>query len=448
MPRFPFLSRRLAALSTDPRWRRLGTGSTALVASRCVTAACGLIQVPVVAHALRVELFGAWLALSGLLWSLNVLDFGLGFAVQNEVSFLLARGESATASAIARKAFRRLLWISVVFSGLALAIIPLLPWSRLFGLNETISATALPGGMVVLIAGAGLCLPFSLGPRLANAHQELWIVGLWTSLGSALALMSTLVVHRYGGGLAGYVAASALFPATANCGTLWHLRRRIGPVEPAVLPIASDVTTQLWRDGFWFFIPQASAIFIGNLTPTLVAVTAGSAAVASFGSLQRILGFALQIQSLALSPTWPMYAQAKARNDLPFARKVYRGSWWMTAIVFVLPTLLLSPWIRHVVTLWLGAATPILPNRLIGAMVIWQCLQYLGIPIAMVLNGFNQQRQLAMCNLLYMISLLLGIAVFGPIWGAAGVVAGMALPYLLINLPYTGWKSSKVLRAS
>ena len=72
--------------SRETLWPRLGGGAAMLIAGRVTSAACGLIQVPFALAHLGNEAFGLWTALTGLLWSLGILDLGLGYALQNRLA--------------------------------------------------------------------------------------------------------------------------------------------------------------------------------------------------------------------------------------------------------------------------------------------------------------------------------------------------------------------------
>lgn len=426
------------------RAQRIRRGAVLLAAGRIASAVCGLVQVPIALGHLGAEAFGLWIALSGLLWSLSLLDCGLGFAVQNRLSVLLAGGREPEAGALLRRAVRVLLAIGAL---LLLTSLPLLAWGRwpdwLGVADPSVRSETLTAVGILFVAGA-VNLPLAFAARVAAAAQQTWMIGLWTIVASVLGLVAVAAAAWTRAPLADFMLAACILPLGPHVGIWLQLRATQGWMRHAPDAPAPELRG-LWKESALFFMPQLGSVFIGSFVAPLIAFFAGPAAVASYSVLQRLFGLALQVQGLVLMPTWPAYAEAAAKGDITFARKTYRTTWMISVLGFALPTLLLTPLVPAFVHLWLGDHAPVLPVSLLWVLSGWHVLQYLGQPPALLLNGTGRlQRMVLLVWLCLAISLGLGQA-WGARWGAEGVIVALAVPYALLNLPVIAWEAAKAL---
>lgn len=428
----------------DRRLLQAGVGATALVAGRITAAVCGLIQVPITLAHLGVDGFGIWIALSGAVWSLAVLDLGLGFAAQNRVTRLLATNRPNEAAALIDRTLRHLWMIAGVVAGSGLPLAGFGRWSEWFEITDPLLGAQMPAAAAIVVLCAALSLPLSLATRIAAARQEMWLTGLWTTIGSVLGLGATLAAAATGASLAGFTGAACILPLAPHLGTWIHLRRRGG--WPRAQSTGGPAPAPLWREGLMFFMPQVGATFASTSSPLLVALFAGPAGAAAFGVLQRLYGFGAQLHTLALSPTWPAYTEAASRSDATLARATFRTAWLFTA-AFALPALLLTPLVPWMVQLWLGSGAPAIPAALLWLVAGWNVSRFCGQPFAMVLHGTGRMKSLAI-TMWTGIGLALPIAAYaGPRWGVTGVTLAFVLPYVFLALPVTAWAAGRALQS-
>jgi O-antigen/teichoic acid export membrane protein len=156
------------ATATPAPAPRLAAGAVFLVGGRLTTAACTLVQIPLVLAALGPERFGLWVVAVSLLWTLASLDGGLGFALQNRLATHLALGRPADAVALAARG-RRWLWLFVTAIGLlAAALSTAFDPTVALGLGDLPRAEVAPA--LALAAAAGLAsIPLGLAVRIAFA---------------------------------------------------------------------------------------------------------------------------------------------------------------------------------------------------------------------------------------------------------------------------------------
>ena len=414
-----------------------------MMIARVVTAACGFVQVRIVLIHLGQSGLGLWITLTGLLWSATILDGGIGFALQNRMTRHLAAGEIELAAQLTRRAVSCLCAITFLLLAVALPLVWLAPWNTWFGGQHSESAGQLRGALFVVVIAGAVFVPLSISAKIVAARQALWITGMWTTIASVLGLLAVIIVGRTGSSLVAFTAAGCVLPLLPPLMMWFHVGswRSIRPVA-TIAP-----TPPLWRDGAMFLLPQVGAAVTSSLVPALMTIFAGPVAAASFGVLQRLYGFALQIQSMGLAATWPSYTHAAAVGDRSFAQRTYRTTWILTIAGFIVPSLALSPWVPNAVRLWLGPDAPEIPSALLWVTAIWFSAQFCGQPIAVLLNGLGRVRNLAFVSWATIPAALVLADLAGPRAGAVGVVCALLLPYLFLTLPLTAWHASRGLKA-
>lgn len=425
---------------------RVAAGALFLMGGRLATAACTLVQVPLVLATLGPERFGLWVVATGLMWTLTSFDGGLGFALQNRVAVHLALGRTAAAAALAARGWRWLGTLAAAFALAGLALSAGLDFPGLFGLG------ALPAGEVapalVVAAAAGIAsLPLALGARLAFAVQESWIPGLWSAAASLAALAATALAATFDAPAWVFVAASALVCLLPPLASALQVRTRHGWLRAAPDPAETAPPLRaVAAEGARFFAPQLGAAVTSSFLPVLVATHAGPVAAGAFGVVQRLFGLALQVQTVGLQPTWPAYTHAAARGESAVARRVYRRA-LLASVLAAAAILALALAAGPIVMLWLRDAAPALPAVLVWSVALWNAVQCFGQPPAMVLNGTGRTRALAFLSAAGLAAAFGLAPLLGPRWGAVGVIAAFAVPYVFGNLPVIYLQAHRALAA-
>ncbi len=429
--------------SPTHRWRALGVGAVLLIAGRVVVAICGLVQVPIALAHLGTERFGVWVALTGLLWTVSGFDGGIGFALQNRLARQIAQGKQQDAAALARRGLRRLyvVGLAVAVGGGALAVWG--EWANWFGISDPGLAAEMPSAVGVAFAAAAISVPLSLATRVAAARQQTWLTGFWSAIAGVAGLIAVSAAAFFHGGLFSFMAAACVLPVAPHAATWFHLRRTGVWLGARAEPDPSDAG--LWSESAAFFVPQLGAAFNSSLVPTLMAFFAGPAAAATYGVLQRVFGLVLQLQSLSLQPTWPAYTHAAARGDALAARRIFNASMIGAVACGVATLLVLAPFMSDILRLWLGVMVPDFPLTLLWSVAGWHVVQGLGQPPALLLNGTGHASLVAITGIAGIVGSL-GLSLWlGPSWGAVGVVAALAIPYVVLNLPLVTWQAIRVL---
>jgi len=423
------------APARDRRRRALRWGAASGVTARLVSVGCTLATVPMALRHLGGEAYGLWMTVASLATLLSLLDFGLGSGARNLLAQAYGLNDLARMRTIAGVCFRRLALGGLVVAGLGSGAAHLFDWAALFNVTDPRLAAQLPAGLTILALGSGLALPLSLAVSYAAAIQRPWITNTGTAVGGALLLAGVALAARFAAGWPIWVALIVGLPLAINAAMALYLIREFGWSRRTPAGGPAGWPPGLGRLSFWFFIPQAGALFAQAAPPLVIAVLVGPEPVAAFNILQRIFGLIGQVHWMFVAPWWSAYTEAHAQRDFAWIRSSHRWSWWITAGLFVPGTLAAAFLTPLLIELWIGTHAMQPDALLVWLMAAWQTLQLLGQPPALLLNGLGQVRGAAIASMAGHLLSLVAMGWLGLRHGATGVVAGMMLGYAIVGLP-------------
>lgn len=414
------------------RHRAILFGGASAGVARAAGMVCGLIQVPLALSVLGREGFGLWATLQATVAFIGMLDFGIGYRLQNSVAECVA---TKTWGEI-RRSVRSVAVLTLGLAGV-LAVIAMAAgaafWTDLLGIEDLkLRETTAPylSWFVVL---ACVSLPANIGIRLASGMQKNWLVGASQALASVINLAFVLWCVAAGASAVVLLTGTLLVPLAANGALLVALWRGL----PSTTPTNPDArATSRWiREGLPFFLPQLCGSLRVNLPPFIIASVLGAAAVTPYNLIQRLLNFVAQPQSWLLDPLWPAYTDAAIRGDLAWTKRALRLSLIGSAVFSLLPILSVLGWGPRFVQWWTGYPAASLATGLLFWLVVAQAALTMTQPLTLCLNGMGRLHGQAIYGTISVIGGLIGMAFVCQNFGLGQAVAPIALVLALFNLP-------------
>jgi len=218
------------------------------------------------------------------------------------------------------------------------------------------------------------------------------------------------------------------------------LRPRFALIE---WPLARD----LLSSGSAFFLIQIAGAVVFSSDNLVVGHYLGAAQVTPYNVTWRLVALTAVLQSLVFPALWPAYAEAYARHDYAWMRKVFRLTLGGTlalnlacAVVFIAMGKTLIRW-------WAGpAAVP--TTALLATMALWSVISGFMTVESCLLAAVNRTReQGALSIVAAAVNLGLSIVLVQRI-GAVGVIAGTIASYLLVLVVPQSMIVRNVLRTS
>ena len=397
--------------------------------SKVVSVGAALLTVPLTLHYLGSERYGIWMTMSSLIAMFSFADLGIGYGVLNLVADSSGRDDGAAMrGAVSSGLF--------ALSGIALAILvlfalayPLVLWPQVFNAaSETARLEAGPSFASLAVCFA-LAIPLGMVQRVQMGLQQGFQTGLWQCLASVMGLAGVLVAIHFEAPLPWLIlglVGAPLVAAIVNNLVFFGVSRR--DLLPALRHVSGRTMLRVARTGVLFFVLQISFAIIFMSDNLVIAHSLGSSAVTEYAVPRRLFAVVGTVLGMLLSPLWPAYGEALARQDHAWVRRTLLRS---IRVAVSLATLLCAALVifgDHLMRLWVGPAIDA-PLILLLGLAAWQIADACGNAVAMFLNGANVFRfQIAVSCCMALLAIALKLFLVQKI-GISGVVWGTVIAY-------------------
>lgn len=430
------------------RTRRLLVGAVSTVVGKGAVFLSSVASVPIMVRYLGAERFGIWMTISTAITTLLILDLGVASALVNFISEAYANDDPEYASTYSTTALATVCAVALLLAGVAIVVWPHLHWASLFHLTSPAEVPLVSHAWAAAVAVFLVGMPAGLALKILSGYQELRSANLFSAAGSLASLITIIVLVKLRADFVTLVASAfaALIGANLLCLLwLWLVHK------PWLLPRRTHLNRQAARQmvtaGAGFFVLQISALLAFNSDNLIVTHYLGPAQVAAYSVAWRLAGFASIAQSVIAPAVWPAYAEAFARGDMPWVRRTFRRIMWTTMLVAVAFSALFAFTGRWIIRVWASSAA-VPSETLMLLMCAWVIISTSMSNTSIILTGKGDTRLWAATSLLAS-ALNIALSVF---WvqriGAAGVILGTIVSYLLVLVAPQIWQCYRLLRAS
>jgi O-antigen/teichoic acid export membrane protein len=422
------LTRLLGIGSQKGRNRKtVDTAATSLLA-RIVTIGVALASVRLSIHYLGAARYGLWATIMSVAAFLVFSDLGIGNATINRMSAALVSGDQERSLKEISSASVVLAGIAIFLAVLGVALLPVVPWDRVYNVSGRAAAEAGPSTLVYVFCFA-LLLPLGLVQKVQLGFQDGAIANLWLTAGNILGLVLLLVFIRLGLGLPWLVLALAggpLFTTSLNWMQEFFWSRPW--LRPRRRAVDFRVGVGLGRTGLLFLGLQVAGVVAFSSDNLVAAQVLGPVAVAQYSVTQRIFLVLPGLVSVAAVSLWPAYGEALIHGDRMWIRRTLSRS----VLVGVGATIVVSLVIlasSSVVFGFLIGPSLMPPTSLMVGFAVWAALFAFGNMVSMLLNAANVILfQLVAASAMAITSITLKIE-FAHAFGVSGIIWGTVLGY-------------------
>jgi len=403
--------------------------------SRIVGAIVQIALIRTLTRSLGADHYAAFAVLYSLSGWWLMADFGLGYSLQNHISYcraheriyhrLLARGLDIAFALLVSEALLMLAFSHVGGNALLRQFAFLTPTEK--------TVDFLVSGLLLLLVGVS-----QIAYRVWYGEQKGWLSNILPAVAQVVGLLLVYVSIHRNGGILGVILAYQGPPAVIGAVSLIYLRLNCRRIEDPV-----DVCPML-RQAVSFGGFGVAAAFVLQIDMPIVGQMLPPSQIAAYAVVSRIFGFAFLIFTSALQALWPVCAEQLAlRHWRPVfwhMRRYILGGW-----VFVLLFSFLMLWKIDILIRILApgvrlesSATLILAFCGLYVARIWTDTW------AMVLQSRAQLLPLwmstpmqAVASLVLQMYLIPRIGMSGAAWGMAGsfvLTAAWVLPWRLLRV--------------
>jgi O-antigen/teichoic acid export membrane protein len=415
----------------ERRNTRVLQAALSAVAGKGVAIAVGLISVPLTVGYLGAERYGAWVTLSGLLAWIQIADVGLGNGLTNALSESYGADREDVAQAHIATALWLLTAIALVLGVVFACAWPFIDWARVFNVHSDVAVNEIGGAMAAAVALFLVAFPLAAVEKVFAARQEGAVGNAWAAAANLASLGALLLVTRTRGGLALLVAAlSGARLLVVAASALWLFGRRAPRLRPSFRRISRPSARRLIADGGHFLVVQLAALAIYETDNLIIAQVLGPEYVTPYAVAWRLFTIPTFVMTLVFPFVWPAYAEAFARGDGPWIKRMFRLTTWFGGAASLLLAIPLVLFGRAILVFWAGpAADP--PPGLLPWMGAWAVVSSLFMSIACMLNAAGRLRgQVIFGSLTAAANVALSI-VLARSHGITGVIAATVISYLI-----------------
>ena len=418
------------------------TGLMARASSMLVT----IVSVPLTLSYLGNERFGLWMTATSVVSMLAFADFGIGNGLLTVIAEASGRDDLQEIRKYIASGFAILLGIAACMLLVFFSIVyPLVNWPHLFNVH-TAAAQAESGpaiaALVLCVAGSVTAL---IVPRVELALQHGFIYNLWVTIGQIASIAAIWLISAKHGSVPLLILALSGIPhVTSGVNGLFFFHRN-RQYRPSWLLVNRAAMKRILNTGLLFVLLQVGLSVSFASDKLIIARLLGAEAVASYSVYERVFGVGVSLMMVMLTPIWPAYAEAWARNDTHWVRRALRRSLSLSfgvstafaaAIVFAGPL---------IVSVWTRKNVPVDPIVLY-ALGAWCIIQCMANAFSMLLNGLNMLRiQVVSSILSACVAIPLKMILVRHVGPAGAVLAssGVAICFSLVPFSMVVWRIAR-----
>jgi O-antigen/teichoic acid export membrane protein len=431
------------------RYRRAGLTASASFISKALTIVISLVSVPLTVHYLGPERYGVWLTIGSLLTWMSMTDFGIaGNALVNLLADAHGKEDRRLAGQHASSAFWALVALSVSIGAIFLFTFHLIPWPTVFHVSSAVPAAELDRACAYSLMFFVVGFPLSMVSSVYGAYQDGFMANIWNIAGSAIALISLIVVAQMKGGLPQLVLAISGTRILVGLANVYYMFFHKYPwLMPRPSAVRWTSIKRLLSLGGNYMITQLAGLGIYQSQPMIITQMLGPSYVVIFVVAQKIVTLPNDLVFMATAPFISAYGEAKARADWGWINRAFRNS-MLASLAFGVPaTVGIALVAKPLIRIWAGKAA--VPNTQVVLWLSVYTLVCVGmLSVGQLFCGLERADVLAYSlSLCALCAIGLGI-VFARWWGVGGVAFAMALSKICTSCPIQLYKIRGILRAN
>ena len=404
------------------RHRRAALSSLALIIARVLNIATGLLTVPITLKYLGDDLFGVWMAITGVVAYMSFTDFGLGVGLQNTLIECYGNDDYEQPRKLVGNAIFMLSGIAVLLALFTFFIVPYFPVDRIVNCKNSENASQILPTLQAIAYAFAFGLPMGLIQYVCNAYQRgYWgysLLAIGRLLGFVFIVVAVLCKLPLWFLAAGFVGAPFLVMAFGWIILFW----KVPFLRPWPFCLAKNVAQKMLNIGGCILVIRICYQIMYGSIAFFISYSFNAADAAPFSVTQRLLGAAGIFTMSVMVSLWGAYGEAAQRGDWVWIRLTLKRSVLFITAVFLPVTLLLvlaGPWI---IRIWTGepGVVPSL-SMLLACAALSVTMAYNGSLITL-LNGLNRVGWRAFYNAIWAIITLMAIFVWPGAIDPAGIV--------------------------
>lgn len=424
------------SFSKDRRTTNVVVNSMASAILKSVSMLCSLAIVPMTVNYLNAEVYGIWMAISSIIYWIAFMDIGLGNGMRNHVSRSIAVGDMDMARTYFSTAILYLCLLAVVIGVVVLPLIRNIDFQCVLN-TKILSSEQLSAVMTIAVSLTLVQFVVKNVGLVYVAMQKYAVNDFILCVSNLVTLLAIFVLTKTTSpDLTNIVIVFIAIPIVIYVLSAIPLLRRYPQLMPGLGCINSQAAISITGKGLGFFIIQiTSCLVIFSSTNILISHFFGPEQVTSYNVAYKYFNLLIIGYTIVLAPLWNAYTEAFVKRDFNWIRLTYRRSlksWGWITLAGVL-MLLVSPYFFR---LWVGSSVSV-SFGLSACVLAYVSMFNFANASAHLLNGLSILRIHILTSIIVAAIYLTTVLAFGTWLGPVGIIAIMAISYLIMGIVYS-----------
>jgi O-antigen/teichoic acid export membrane protein len=293
--------------------------------SKGVSAAAGLIAIPLTLAYLGKEQYGLWVALGSLLMWMALGDFGMARGLQNHLAEAYGQDDHDSAARHMSTSFFTLLSLAGIAAILFVPALYLVPWDRLLRVTEPALVRELKPALAALMVVFLAQFPLNIVPQAYAAFQRSHVANLFGMAGSALSVVFLIAVIHARLGLPWLIFAAGGSSIVLSIVNFAYLVREMPALRPRLSCVNRATLRELIEVSAPMLLFQIGSLFINEAQIILIARRIDIATVTDWSVFMRVFQVPVLVIAMIEAPYAPMLREAFVRGDATWFRRTFYG---------------------------------------------------------------------------------------------------------------------------
>lgn len=429
---------------TDERYRLALKTMLTNIASRSLSMLIMFLAVSRTLPYLSTERFGVWMTISSFVGLLSFMDLGVGNALTNRVAIMASKESAQNLLRTISGGLGLLLLIGLTIGALLTGLANLVSWDILIKVNDISLHKEIHDSVLIFAGLFGLNIFTSGIQRIFAGLQCSFDSHLVSLMGSIAILLTMLFVTREEAGVPILLLVIFGGQSLSSLVLIYVLHKRGQFRFSLIQPNLVLELKQLIGTGGLFLVLQFGSILVSGADSLIISSQLGAEYAALFAIVTRLFQISKDPVIIFNSPFWGAYADAHARNEKIFIRKIFKKSLFLTSIYSTSMMFFLVIFGESIVRLWTGNAIQI-TFSLLMTYGLWSIIDAVGCAFGTFLNGCGLLRPQVISIFLYCIVGISAKFVSLRLFGIEGMILSGLFSYIFITILVYGWLFKKQL---
>jgi len=397
-----------------------------------------LFVMPIVLKNVGMERAGVWMAITSLMLVGSFSDFGIGNGVMNAVSEGKGRNNDLDIRAAVSNGFFALVVISTALLLLSLGAWLIFDTSQIFLSRGSAYSNEFNLAFAIFLICFLGTIPFNVVQKVQLGLQEGHYFNAWQIAGSIMQFMALYFFSINRLPVAWLVLGSCAPALVVSilC-HFYYFHRQRPEFSPVIRLLSRKNTYEIMSIGGLFLFLQLCGALAYTSDVIVVARTAGVVRVPEYVIAAKLFSIIPMFLGTILLPLWPMYGEAVARGDFPWAKRTLKRTMALALLVSVCAGGLIVLTGKFIIINWLGKTFPVSSNLLL-AMAVWGVFDSLGNAYSMFLNGANVIRMQVIFAGIFAVTCLISRIFLTTHLGPIGIPLATTICYIVfVVIPYS-----------